>query len=96
MIDEAHALVQLGQGEEALKVLRETLSEAVLAQDRHAEFHAHHGLWKAYSALGQEKQAEFELAAARHYLAFLEEASEEAAEVRAAMHAPAVSRGGCH
>lgn len=83
-IDEGNVRLSSGDAERGVASLRSALSEAVAEGDRHAEFHAHHGLWKAYTRLNQPDQARFELAAARHYVRFLDEASDEAAEVRSA------------
>lgn len=91
-IDESHAMLLLGESEKGLSLLRTALGEAVTEGDRLAEFYAHHGLWKAYLALDQREQAAFELAAARHYLRFVDEASEEAEEVRAAHDARQTTR----
>lgn len=82
-IDEGLAVLMLGNMDQSVSVLRAALAEALTEGDRHAEFHAHHGLWKAYTALGQGDQATFELGAAVHYVRFVDEASEEAREVRA-------------
>lgn len=82
-IDEGRVWLALGDGERSIETLRAALAEAVTDGDRHAEFHVHHGLWKVYSALGQRDQAAFELGAARHYLRFIDETSDEVAEIRA-------------
>ena len=81
-IDEAHARLLLGDAAQSVSLLRGALAEAVTEGDRHGEFHAHHGLWKAHTALGQKDQAAFELGAARHYVRFVDEASDEAQEIR--------------
>jgi len=83
-IDEAHAHLLLGDAAESISLLRGALAEAVTDGDRHGEFHAHHGLWKAHTALGQKDQAAFELGSARHYVRFVDDASDEAREVREA------------
>ncbi len=94
MIDEGHALVLLGEAAKAVSVLREALGGAVTEGDRHAEFHAHHCLWNAYSTLGEKDQATFELAAARNCVRFVDETSEEAEEVRSmALQEPRPRRG---
>jgi ATP/maltotriose-dependent transcriptional regulator MalT len=82
MIDEGRALLHLGEVENSVSVLREALGEAVTEGDRHAEFHAHHALWKAYAARGQSDQAAVELAAAKSCVPFVDEASDEAREIR--------------
>ncbi len=82
MIDEGQALLLVGDAEKSVSVLRKALGEAVTEGDRHAEFHAHHGLWKAYAALEHREQAAFEFQAARNCVRFVDEASEEAEEVR--------------
>jgi hypothetical protein len=46
------------------------------------EFYAHHGLWKAYDALGDRERADLEFQAARYYVRFIDEISAEADEVR--------------
>lgn len=91
-IDEGQALLALGDAAGSVALFRAALAEAVNAEDRVAEFHAHHGLWKAYAALDQLEQAAFELRAARHYLRFVHERSEETEEVRAQESEPGRAR----
>ncbi len=81
--------VRTGSGAAGLEALQEGLGQAVLLGDRHAEFLAHHHLWKAYQNLGDGERARFELQAAGYFVRFIDEASPEADEVRR------LSEGGC-
>ncbi len=74
--------VRAGSGGPGLKSLEEGLGQAVLSGDRHAEFVAHHHLWKAHEAGGDRERARFELQAARYFVRFVDEASPDADEVR--------------
>jgi tetratricopeptide (TPR) repeat protein len=74
--------VRTGSGGPGLQALEEGLRQAVLLGDRHAEFIAHHHLWKAHQALGDRERARFELQAARYFVRFVDEASKDADEVR--------------
>jgi len=75
-------LVASGSTEKGLEELRKVLSEAVLLEDRIAEFYAHYHLWKAYQLMGQREPTKFEFQAAAHFVQFIDEPSPEAEEVR--------------
>jgi hypothetical protein len=68
--------------EPALIILRAVLADAVTASDNVGRFYAHFYLWKAYSALGAVSRAENECRDAGFYLQFMDEASQEAIELR--------------
>ncbi len=76
-------LIQAGQAEEGLGLLREALAEAVRIGDRATEFFAHYHIWKAYEATGDPARAAVALESARYYVQFVQEHSPEAVEVRA-------------
>ncbi len=81
-LDRARALRELGRAREALEALREVLAWAVQSDDRIVGFYAHHGLWKAYQALGDPGRASLELRAARDGLRFVDETTPETREIR--------------
>lgn len=81
-LDLGRLLVTHGAPEKGLEELRKVLSEAVLLEDRIAEFYAHYQLWKAYQTLGQSEPMKFEFQAAAHFVQFIDEPSPEAEEIR--------------
>lgn len=78
-------LVAAGETERALSLLRGALGTAVEMEDRNARLLAHHHLWKAYTAAGESARAEVELDSARSLARFVDDASDEADEVRASL-----------
>ena len=68
--------------EPALVILRVMLADAVTASDNVGRFYAHFYLWKAYTALGETSRAENERRDAGFHLQFIDEASQEANELR--------------
>jgi len=93
-IDAGNAAVDAGRPEAGLADLELALAEALTAGDRVARFHAHHGLWRAHLAAGERQRADVELRAARYYARFVDHATPEADEVRAAMPRPPAEAGG--
>jgi tetratricopeptide (TPR) repeat protein len=81
-IEEGRALAALGQTAEGTAVLNRALADAVAVDDKSALFHAHFHLSRAYEALGDRSRAEVERNAARYFVQFVDEASEEALEIR--------------
>ena len=81
-LEHGRLLVKTGDAKKGLEVLRQALADAVVRDDRNAQFFAHHYLWKAHEALGEPDRARFELESARYFVSFIDEASPEAEEVR--------------
>ena len=75
-------LVASGSSDKGLEELRKVLSEALLLEDRIAEFYAHYHLWKTYELLDQREPMKFEFQAAAHFVQFIDEPSPEADEIR--------------
>lgn len=75
-------LVLKGAVEKGLEELRASLSKAVLAGSRYAEFHAHYQLWKAYESIGDKDRMRFELQSASYFVKFIDHSCPEANEVR--------------
>lgn len=82
-LDEGRAHVDLGDPANGIPMLREALANAISQKDQTAEFRAHHALWKAYGAAGDRERAELELKAALYFVRFVDESTEEVAEIRA-------------
>jgi tetratricopeptide (TPR) repeat protein len=76
------ALIRLERREEGLAELQRAMAAAVELDDLSLQFLAHYHLWKGYLEVGNRMRAEFELGAARSYLRFSDERSEEAREIR--------------
>jgi tetratricopeptide (TPR) repeat protein len=91
-LDEGRAHVDLGDPATGIPALREALAEAISLKDQSAEFRAHHALWKAYEGVGDRERAELELKAALYFVRYMDESTEEVAEVRAVQVAPAGRR----
>lgn len=91
-LDEGRAHVDLGQPTTGIPMLREALAAAISQKDQMAEFRAHHALWKAYQAAGDTERADLELKAALYFVRFVDESTEEVAEIRAVQAAPAGRR----
>ena len=87
-LDEGRAHVDLGDPTTGIPMLREALASAISQKDQMAEFRAHHSLWKAYQAAGDKERAELELKAALYFVRFVDESTEEVAEIRAVQSAP--------
>jgi tetratricopeptide (TPR) repeat protein len=75
-------LVRSGASDKGLEELRKALSQAVLLEDRIAEFYAHYHLWKTYELLGQSEPARFEFQVAVSCVRFIDEPTPEANEIR--------------
>ena len=75
-------LLKTGSAEAAIEELRQAQAEAVLAEDRIAQFYAHYYVWKAYESLGDSERARFELSAAKHFAEFIDASTPEATEIR--------------
>ena len=78
-------LASVGRVQDALAELHRALGGAVLLGDRHAEFLAHHHLWKTFLKLGEHDHARLEFEAASHFLRYVDEVSPETEEVRNTM-----------
>jgi hypothetical protein len=91
-LDEGRAHVDLGQPTTGIPMLREALAAAISQKDQMAEFRSHHALWKAYQAAGDTERADLELKAALYFVRFVDESTEEVAEIRAVQSAPAGRR----
>ncbi len=76
-------LVRSGAVEDGLNAVREGLGQAVLVNDRFAEFLAHYQLWKIHERLGDSDRATFELKAAAYFVQLVDDDTSESAEVRA-------------
>lgn len=87
-LDEGRAHVDLGDPANGIPMLREALASAISQKDQMAEFRAHHALWKAYGAALDRERAELELKAALYFVRFVDESTEEVAEIRAVQAAP--------
>ena len=87
-LDEGRAHVDLGEPATGIPMLREALASAISEKDAMGEFRAHHALWKAYLAAGDRERAELELKAALYFVRFVDESTEEVAEIRAVQAAP--------
>jgi membrane associated rhomboid family serine protease/tetratricopeptide (TPR) repeat protein len=81
-LDEGRAHVDLGEPATGIPLLREALASAISQKDQMAEFRAHHALWKAYQAAGDGERADLELKAALYFVRFVDESTEEVAEIR--------------
>jgi tetratricopeptide (TPR) repeat protein len=78
-------LIAAGELDRGLPLLRGALGTAVLLEDRNARLLAHHHLWRAYAATGDRSRAEVELDSARSLARFVDDASDEADDVRASL-----------
>lgn len=65
-----------------LPVLNEGLAAAVSTSDHAAQFYAHYYLWKVHDGLGDSDRSDLELEAARYFVRFVDESSEEVTEIR--------------
>jgi tetratricopeptide (TPR) repeat protein len=91
-LDEGRAHVDQGDPAAGIPLLREALASAISQKDQTGEFRAHHALWKAYAAAGERERADLELKAALYFVRFVDESTEEVAEIRAVQAAPAGRR----
>ncbi len=82
-IDEGRALFDIGETEPGLDAVHEALGKAVATRDNVLQFHAHHALWKAHTALDNRRRANLELTAAGYFVRFIDQRAPEAVEVRA-------------
>ncbi len=80
-------LVKTERLEEGFATLNEVLAEGVRTRDNHAQFLAHHGLFKVYESVGDRDRARVELHAAGYFSQFVNEESAEADEVRTLLEA---------
>lgn len=81
-IQEARALLLAGKAARARTVLTRVLAAKVATSDNLVRFYAHFYLSKAHASLGETLPSEIELAQAKHFLKFVDQASKEASEVR--------------
>ncbi len=81
-VEQARAQLTAKTYEPALVILRSVLADAVTSSDNVARFYAHFYLWKAYLGVGAAVQAIHERDNAGYYLQFIDEASQEAKELR--------------
>jgi transcriptional regulator with XRE-family HTH domain len=75
-------LVKAGSANSAVEELRLAQAQAVLLEDRIAEFYAHYYLWKAHEVQEDRERGRFELRAAEHFVEFIDSSTPEAEEVR--------------
>ncbi len=81
-LERGRLLVDAQRVDDGIHALKEGLGRALLMSDPTAEFLAHHHLWKAYGAQGDDGRAALELQAAAYFADSLDDVSEEAEEVR--------------
>lgn len=82
LIDEGRVLLDAAVPGEAVSVFENAFARAVNAGDTVGRFYAHHGLWRAYSELGDDTRAQLELQNARYFVQFLDSSCEELEEIR--------------
>ena len=79
---EGNLLAELGEVDAGVEKLRAGLAETITRDDDSVRFYAHYYLWKVYSKQRDAARAQVELEAARYYVRFVDESSDEARDVR--------------
>ena len=85
LVDQARALLALDRVDDSKLILRAVLADSLVRDDNVVNFFAHFYLWQAEVALANPDRAAIELREASYYLKYVDQTSQEAATLRAAL-----------